>query len=270
MTASEPACTKKRTDLRYLELAIPLLSFGSTLAGILAWQAGYEISFQYFALGCVIGSCLLAYLAWIRPRKDIVALSTPLYAFIFFVVPTDYTSGLVLQLLYAVSLTLLLLRLKYRFGDPHTAVSSGKELAAPLREYAERTSDRVMASTADGHRAAVVISRFAMGEYAGAARAAGEPGDEPPSLSRAFAIVSEHATVLDRGLMRPDPFLDFLPEDTALLAIPPTPGMTREQRFDTALDNALLLLFSAAWHSSPADRPHLLACQEFLGKLLGG
>jgi len=255
---------------RYLELAIPVLSFGAPLAGVLAWRAGYEISFQYFAFGCLIGSVLLAYLAWIRPRKDIVALSTPLYAFIFFVVPTDYASGLVLQLLYALSLTLLLLRLKYRFGDPHTTVSSGKELAATMKEYADRTRDRVRASSIDGHRAAVVVSRFAMGDFAEAARAAdGQPADEA-SLARAFSIVSEHATVLDRSLPRPDPFLDFLPEDSALLGLPPTPGVSDEKRFDTALDNALLLLFTAAWNSSPADRPHLLACQGFLGKLLGG
>jgi len=266
MTAPEPTCTATKIDHRYLELAVPLLSFGATLAGVLSWQAGYQIGFQYFAFGCVIGSCLLAYLAWIRPRKDIVALSTPLYAFIFFVVPTDYASGLVLQLLYAVSLTLLLLRLKYRFGTPHIAVSSGKELSAPLRAYADRTSDRIMASVADGHQAAVVISRFAMGEYAGAARAAEQSSGEPPSLARAFAIVREHATVLDRNLPGPDPFLDFLPEDAGMLARPPAGGSA--ERFDTALDNALLLLFTAAWHSSPADRPHLLACQEFLAKVL--
>jgi len=268
MTAAEPSSTERPIDHRGLELLIPLVSFGATLAGVLAWQAGYEIRFQYFAFGCVIGSCLLAYLAWIRPRKDIVSLSTPLYAFIFFVVPTDYASGLILQLLYAVSLTILLVRLKYRFGTPHTAVSSGKELSAPLRAYADRTSDRVLASTADGHQAAVVISRFAMGEYASAAGAAGQSSDEPPSLSRAFAIVREHAAVLDGSLPRPDPFLEFLPEDAGILAIPSAPGSTEEQRFYTAFDNALLLLFTAAWHSSPADRPHLLACQEFLGKLL--
>jgi hypothetical protein len=269
MTPTDPSCASETIDHRYLELAVPLLSFGATAAGVLAWQAGYPISFQYFAIGCVIGSCLLAYLAWIRPRKDIVALSTPLYAFIFFVVPTDYASGLVLQLLYAVSLTLLLLRLKYRFGSPHTTVSSGKELSAPLQAYADRTCDRVMVSTADGHRAAVVISRIAMGEYAGAAGPSGQPADESPALSRAFAIVSEHAAILDRGLPRPDLFLDFPPEDADMLAIPSTAGSTEEQRFDTTFDNALLLLFAAAWNSSPADRPHLLAYQEFLRKLLG-
>jgi hypothetical protein len=201
-----------------------------------------------------------------------VALSTPLYAFIFFMVPTDFAAGATLQLLYAVSLTILLVRLKYRFGDSHTTVSSGKELPAVLQAYASRTCEAVAgASRTTGHRAAVAIGRFSMGDYAEAARIAGQPGaGEPPVLGRAFAIVSEHATVLDRSLERPEQFLTFLPEDAGLLAIAPVPDESREQQFDTALDNALLLLFSAAWNAAEADRPHLLACQTFLVKLLGG
>jgi len=34
------------------------------------------------------------------------------------------------------------------------------------------------------------------------------------------------------------------------------------------MDNALLLLYSAAWHASSADRPLLLASQAFATKLL--
>jgi hypothetical protein len=109
-----------------------------------------------------------------------------------------------------------------------------------------------------------------MGDYGEVARTAGQPGaGESPALGRAFAIVSEHATVLDRSLPRPDPFLTFLPEDARLLAIAPVQEESKEQQFDTALDNALLLLFSAAWNRAEADRPHLLACQAFLAKLLG-
>jgi hypothetical protein len=34
------------------------------------------------------------------------------------------------------------------------------------------------------------------------------------------------------------------------------------------MDNALLLLYSAAWHASEADRPNLIASQPFATKLL--
>jgi hypothetical protein len=271
MTSPEIAPGPARNNQQYLEFAIPVLSFGSTAAGILAWRAGYEISFQFFALGCVVASCLLAYLAWIRPRKDIVALSTPLYAFIFFVVPTDFASGATLQLLYALSLTLLLVRLKYRFGTVYTDVSSGKELAVPLQDYASRTSSAVTAvSLATGHRAALAISRFTMGDYGEAARIAGQPdADLPAFLSRAFAIAREHALILEGCLPKPGQFLTFPPEDAGVLAIPPLPEESEERRFDTALDNALLVLFTTAWNTAEADRPHLLACREFLVKLLG-
>ena len=271
MTLSHAAIQSDRKKQQYLEIAVPLLSFGVTLIGVLLWQMGMEINFQFFSFGCVLGSCILAYLAWIRPKKDIVALSTPIYAFIFFVVPTDFISGLSLQLLYALSLTLLLIRLKYRFGTCHTAVSRGLELAVPLKTYIGKTCDAFTGiSSEPAHRAAVVISQFSTGEYGQAAHAAGSvAGQETsPALSRAFAIVHEHATVLEHSLARPEPYLIFLPEDESLLAKIPAPAYSEDRKFDTQLDNALLILFGAAWHGSEADRPHLLACQTFLLKLL--
>jgi len=269
MTVQGSAVSRMMRGPVVLELAVPVVSFGATLLGVLAWQAGYTIAFQYFAFGCVIGSCVLAYLAWIRPRKDIVALSTPLYALIFFIVPADFTSGLILQLLYAVSLTILLIRLKCRFGTPATEAVPGRELASPIRDYAEKARGGATLSPAEGHQAAVVVSRFASGDYAGAARAAGQPPAEPAILARAYDIAREHAEVLDRGLKQPEPFRDFLPEDSPLLAIRRDPGSPADLQFDTALNNALLFLFAVAWHSSPADRPHLLACRGFLAQLLG-
>ncbi len=273
MTSSDTTNIPESTNQRYLELAIPLLSFGATFAGILLWRAGFEIGFQYFSIGCAIGSVLLAYLAWIRPKKDIVALSTPIYAFIFFVVPTDYASGVLLQLLYASSLTLLLVRLKYRFGESHTAVSSGKELSAPLRDYIGKTREAVTSTNPrTGHTAAVAISQFSLGEYAAAARTAatgtGQPEETGELLARAFGIVSEQGRVLERSIPRPEPFLTFSPEHESLLAKPLQASDSEDRRFDATLDNALLLLFSAAWNTSEEDRGHLLACQGFAMRLL--
>ena len=275
MTHSHAAIQSDQKKQQYLEFAVPLLSFGVTLLGVLLWQMGIEINFQFFAFGCVLGSCILAYLAWIRPKKDIVALSTPIYAFIFFVVPTDYISGLTLQLLYAASLTLLLVRLKYRFGTCHTAASRGQELAAPLEAYVGRTGDAVSGiSPETAHRAAVVISQFSTGNFGETARVAGTGAGTPaeaglaPALARAFAIVHEHATVLEQSMPRPEPYLAFLPEDENLLVKIPVPAYSEDRKFDIQLDNALLLLFSAAWQGAEADRPHLLACQAFLLKLL--
>ena len=276
MTLLKTTIQSDNEKQRYLELAIPIFSFGITLIGVLVWMMGFEINFQFFALGCVISSCLLAYLAWIRPKKDIVALSTPIYAFIFFVVPTDYVSGLTLQLLYAVSLTLLLIRLKYRFGSSHTEVSLGKELASPLKIYVEQTRDAVTGiSTVTAHRAAVVINQFSTGDFGEAARISGiitgqsTEKNSIPYLTHAFEIVEEHATILEHSLPRPENYRTFLPEEDGLLANPPLPSYSEDRKFDAMLDNALLLLFSIAWNNSEVDRPHLLACQTFALKLLG-
>ena len=270
MTVSEKILKPDSNKQRYLELAVPLLSFGATSAGVLLWNMGYLINFQYFAIGSVVASCILAYLAYIRPKKDIVALSTPIYAFIFFVVPTEFMSGLVLQMLYAISLTLLLVRLKYRFGSYHTDVSSGKELSAPLRTYADLTRSVVTGiSPEDAHRASMVVSLFSTGDYAQAALSAGTiTGQLPAILTRACAIVREHAAIFEGSLPRPKSYLSFEPEDEALLAKLVSPDCSEDRKFDTTFDNAMLLLFSAAWNTAEADRSHLILCQTFLLKLL--
>src|SRR5512136_1694713 len=155
----------------YLEALVPLLAFGSTLAGMLLWNAGVQFEIQYAAIGGFLASCLLAFLAWTRPRKDIVALSTPIYGFIFFVTPTDYTGGVVLQLLYACGLTMLAARLHRRFGTGASARSFRTELAAgPLKTYIESTGDSFATlDPAAGHRAAEIFIRFSEGEYQKAA-----------------------------------------------------------------------------------------------------
>jgi hypothetical protein len=265
-----------RGSERYLEPAVPLLSFGTTFAGILLWQAGIQISFQYFAAGCLAASCILAYLAWCRPRKDIVALSTPLYAFIFFVVPADYTTALVLQLLCAASLTILLVRLKYRFSDAGHLRGSDTALTGPLRVYVDRLPGACpVLSQQQSRGVGAVIVRFSTGEYAAAARLADQTRGELEGvaglecLRLALAIVSEQAGVTEGGgLPTPEEFTTFPPGQEALLAHPVMAGMDRERLYMTTLWNALLLLFAAAWLALPAD-PDLLACRNFAQNLAG-
>ena len=183
--------------LAVMELAVPLLSFGGTATGVLVWDLGLLRDFQYAAGGCILGSVMLAYLAWIRPRKDIVALSTPVYAVVFFLAPTDFLPGLTLQLLFSAGLTVLLIRLKYRFGDPDTGVDEGSFLAEPLNTYVGRTGTSFTGLVPEaGHHAAATFVRFAEGEYgvaADMARDAGSHGEYPAPLLRAFGILREHA-----------------------------------------------------------------------------
>jgi hypothetical protein len=260
----------------WLELAVPLFSFGGALVAILFQMLGIFLDFHYPATGFVIASCILAYLAWIRPKKDIVALTTPIYSFIFFFIPTDYETGILLQLLYAASLTILLVRLKYRFGKTGTAASMGKELGGSLKIYIGQTRDSFSdISPEAAHSAAVVFVRFAEGNYEDAAQNSKialvdeEHPDPVTPLMRAFSIIREHATLLNTSLPRPVTYLTFPEKDLPLLANPPVPAYDDDDmKFYTALDNALLLLFSAAWNASEQDHPHLIACQAFAQKLI--
>lgn len=275
MENSDQLTQSDRRMHRWMELAVPLFSFGGVFLAILFQKLGISLDFHYTALGCVIASCILAYLAWIRPKKDIVALSTPLYSVIFFLLPTDNETQIILQLLYAVSLTILLVRLKYRFGEPGTAVSLGKELGGSLKTYIDKTQDSLKNTSPDtAHRATLAFVQFAQGDYGKVARISGTvsmPGEDTGrdySLTRAFTIVKEHAELLDQSLPRPFTYQVFNPEDADLLAKQLPPAMDNDHEFYLALDNALLLLFSVAWTASERDRPHLLACQVFAQKLM--
>jgi len=260
---------------RWLEIAVPLLSFGGALLGILLWVTDAAVDIRVSIVGCILASWVLAYLAWIRPKKDIVALTTPIYSFIFIAVPSDPFSTIVLELLYAASLTILLVRLKYRFGNPGIAISELKELADPLKTYVGQTQGVCGGiSPKTAHQATLAFVMFAQGEYGAAANASGTAAGEMEEagnnscLTQAFKIVREHADLLDRSLPRPQTFLTFPPEDADLLANPTSVSHGDEQEFYAALDNALLLVFSAAWNNSGPYRTHLLSSQGFALKLM--
>lgn len=254
----------------YYEALVPLLAFSSTILGIVLWDAGIITEIQYAGVGGFLASCLLAYLAWLRPRKDIVSLTTPIYGFLFMVTPIDYSGGVVLHLVYACGLTVLVIRLHQRFGTAED--SPGDELAAgPLKTYVGSTRDTFTAlDTATGHSAAAAFVSFSEGEYQKAAdlsHAAVCHDGTPEPVVRAFGILRQHAELLEKNLPRPVTYQKFLPEDSSLMAKPLPDAGDSDREFETMIDNALLLLYSAAWHASEADRALLLASQEFAKKL---
>lgn len=94
-------------------ILVPIIAFGGALIG------GIASSLRLIAGtgGCLIASILLAYLAYNKPKKDIVSLCTPLFAIlIFFNDSFDPTLLLPIQILYAASITILVLRLNARFS----------------------------------------------------------------------------------------------------------------------------------------------------------
>jgi hypothetical protein len=272
MTAT-PEGTRKKGGL-YLGVLVPLLAFGSTLGGIALHDAGMQFEIQYAAIGGLLASCLLAYLAWTRLHKDIVALSTPIYGFIFLVTPIDYTGGVALQLLYACGLTILTARLYQRFGAGTPAGFSATGLeTGPLLAYVESTGTAFATlGPVPGHAAAAAFISFSEGEYRKAAdlsHAASCQDGTPAPVVRAFTILRQHAELLDSNQPRPVTYLTFFAEDAALLARPVPADADPDRKFDLQMDNALLLLYSAAWHASQKDRPALLVSRLFAQKLLG-
>ena len=196
---------------RWLELSVPVISFGGILIAFFFLSQGNIQDIRIASAGCIIASFILAYLAWIRPKKDIVALTTPLYAIILFVLPSELIPDLILPILYAISLTILLVRLKYRFGKPGTAVSMGKELGGTLKAYIDQTREPLKNLSPDtAHSATLAFVQFAQGDYAKVSRISetiSGTDDNPvrdQCVVRAFSIVKEHAALLDKALPRPE------------------------------------------------------------------
>lgn len=241
---------------RYGEPAVPLIAFGATGAGILLWAAGYPVDFQYVSIGCTISSFILAYLAWIRPRKDIVALSTPIYGIIFLASPIEAAAGAVLQLFYAVGLTVLLIRLKRRFSEDMSgpAPLSPDE---PLGMYQSRIRANMPAvSPALARAAARVFIRFAEGEYEESCRLASavpEVADGPGLLVQAFAIISYQARNMGEKGPVPEDYPAFSKEQQNLLFSPVPDNADRDRAYNLQLENALILIYLIALGSTETE-----------------
>jgi hypothetical protein len=96
----------------YLWISVPAVSIGGVILGqLLSMSLVGE-------LACIIGSILLFYLAFVKPRRDIVALITPLYALFIFIFPSEFDTGIILQILYSVSISILAVRVELRFSKP--------------------------------------------------------------------------------------------------------------------------------------------------------
>lgn len=98
--------------LTYLVLAL-LWGGVCTSVGLFALSATNDPG--SFIWGAIAGSFVLAYLAFIKKKRDIVSLLTPVYAMIIFT-GLELPSNLLLQILFAASLTILVVRLHIRFS----------------------------------------------------------------------------------------------------------------------------------------------------------
>jgi hypothetical protein len=104
--------------IRGLSLAVPAVSFGSIILNVFLLEMGLITDIGPFGAGQFVASILLAILAWTMPRKDIVSLMAPIYALLIFVVPLDLKPNVLTQILFAASISVLVIRLNRSFSQP--------------------------------------------------------------------------------------------------------------------------------------------------------
>ena len=98
-------------------LVVPAVSLGGIVLGALFSMQNNPVLANPGVLGCIAASFILAIIAYLKPKRDIVALLAPMYAVIIFNPYSEFETGLLMQLLYALTITGVGIRLEKRFSE---------------------------------------------------------------------------------------------------------------------------------------------------------
>lgn len=261
---------------RILTYAVPVVSFGGIIFAVVLQQAGVIADAGTFVWGCVAGAFLLGYLAYIRPRKDIVAICAPLFAVLIFLMPVEYTPNLLLllQLLFAGSITILLVRLNRKFGSPGDARGGSDPMERFLRDYIERIKPEFLnIQKKTAHEIASAFFSFKFGLYPNTveecrrALALLPDGGSNNTLKKALRIVQANAESLDNAQVTAVTSISFNETERSLVAVN-LPKEKIEDPGSLELENALILLFAVAKNTSMDDEQALEEHQKFVIKIL--
>lgn len=263
----------KRKDMIF-SIAIPAFAFGGILLAIVLQQSGVIAEAGTFVWGCVAASFLLGYFAYLKPRKDVVALCAPFYGIFMFLVPIDYTPNLLLQVLFAVSITILVIRLNAKFGSLADTKGGTSPMEKFLREYIERLRPVFTGmNQKTAHEIASAFLSFKFGLYQNAieecrlALSNLPDGTGKPALMRALQIVQVNAEDLENSQVTADDRFAFAGDEKAFVAL----NLPQEKIEDPAsleLDNALILIYAVSVITSPEDEQALEEHQKFVLKIL--
>jgi hypothetical protein len=258
---------------RALTIAVPVLAFGGIAVAILLADHGLIADAGTFGWGCVAAAVALGYLAYIKPRRDIVALCAPLYAFFIFVIPMDFMPNLLMQFLFAVSITALMVRLNLKFSS--SGIPGGSDpMERFLKEYMERIKTQFAGlpeSTA--HEIASAFLAFKFGLYNNVVRDCTTiiplipATDTGLALKKALEIVKAHAASLDNSQVTTDMSVRFTEKEQDYLAVN-LPQDLNDDPANLELDNALTLLYAVAIATSPDDEEALGEHRKFVIRLL--
>ncbi len=255
----------KRRD-RIFTFAIPAFAFG----GILISIALQDVDFVW---GCVIASFLLGYFAYIKPRRDIVALCAPIYGVILFVIPGEIPHNLPLQVLFAVSITILVVRLNKRFGSLADAVG-GTVMEKFLRDYIERIRPDIPGMPdKTAHRIASAFLSFKFGLFAKSAEECGLALKEIPdgkgaaALRKALQILAANAESLENSQPDAAGTIAFSGDEKSYCAVV-IPDEKNEDPASLELDNAIIMVYAVAAIRSPDDAEALEEHRSYIIRIL--
>jgi hypothetical protein len=258
----------------YLTIAVPAVAFGGILLAIALMWAGWIPDAGRFGWGCVAASFLLAYLAYIKPRRDIVSLCAPFYAIIIFVVPLEIEPNLLMQVLFALSISLLLVRLHLRYSTPAPRSGDVDPMISFLDEYIERIRPMyrdIKPTTA--HEIATTFLSYKFGLYGmaagSAAAAAGAMGTSEPDqvLKNALLVVQERATNLENAVVTTATQVSFEPSQYPYLAIV-LPKERVEEPDMLKIENSLMLIYAVAYTTATEDEQALDEQQNYVVQII--
>ena len=256
-----------------LSVAVPVLCFGGVALGIFLWKGGYIQDPGSFYWGCIAGAVLLAYLAWIKPRRDIVSLLAPLYAVIIFLLPLENKPTVLLQLLFGVSLTILVVRLNLRFSTPIKKFGEDP-MEKYLYEYMHRITPLYRGIDREtAHEIASAVLSFKFGLYPNTINSTENAvsrltGEGPiATLRKALIVIRDRAANLEQSEVKSYSPETFKPGEDPYLAVNLPPEKI-DNREDFTLDNSILLCYAVAYLYSPDDGQVLDEHQNFVLQIL--
>lgn len=259
---------------RLFTISIPALSFGGIIVAYALEQVKVIADAGTFVWGCVAASFLLGYFAYIKPKKDLVAICTPLYGIILFLIPGDIPHTLLLQLLFAVTVTVLLIRLNRKFGSLADSQGGYQPMERFLHEYIGRIRPEFTGFTQKtAHEIASAFLSFKFGLYPNTIEecrlALSELPERAgtPSLKKALQIVLVNAEDLENSQVTADSSVSFAADEKGFVAINLPPDKI-EDPASLELDNALILLYAVAMITSSEDEQALEEHQNYVLKIL--
>lgn len=259
-------------QLLNLWITVPAVSFVGIGLGLLLLSYNIPYAIWIGAAGCVAASFILFYQAYTKPRRDIVSLFVPLYAFLIFIVPNEFDSGPIMQVIFAATITVLAIRVEKKFNTPTTQEQTMKQL---LNDYIG-TIEPIFAKIDEetGHLIAQSLLTYRFGLYENANERINEALARlrsitaiPGAIEAALLILQERAADLAISRVTPSPHYTFSNADQEVLAIRLRPDQI-DNPAALDLDNALVLLYAVGIETSPEDEQALEEHQRFIIQIL--